>query len=322
MSDSGEIKGIDVSRKQADILDLLRSYPFAGGNITLIQIETIEMEGKSLDVLLILNSEKVPYYLEPRGKKYKVIKEGLIYSRRGDSNTPLDKNSEPSVIEYLWKKRFGIDITPKERVVKLLSRKNEWEHNGQEYFHSVYPEFTISITLDNDCNHPQFYSYVMMNSSTKYRDIEVKYRGVTLYTDQEVVLDSGRYVTSVPEWESLCFDDFHHENYPYKYYIKGDIKYKLHEFLLKKTSEEALLAHKRFLSVVLLFDSEVEKEQFNNYLLLNEEFFLRKLNEKQDNNYIEYGNIKERKEAQKRIATGKILKEMLEEFRINKKMRV
>jgi len=107
VSDHGEIKGVsnDEGRKtQAMIVDMLRNASFAGGNVPFITIETITLNSKEIDVLIIKNSDNTPFYLE---KKYKdgqtCIPAGTIYTRRQDTNTPIDSVASQQEVEYLWR---------------------------------------------------------------------------------------------------------------------------------------------------------------------------------------------------------------------------
>ncbi|MED3089731.1 AlbA family DNA-binding domain-containing protein [Bacillus toyonensis] len=107
VSDNGEIIGIneDNRRKQADILDWLSNTVFAGDNTPEVKVDTIEIEGKEIDILTIFNSYNVPYYLKSKSNKYRNIKEGYIYTRVGDKNTPINQNASIQQIEMLWKKK-------------------------------------------------------------------------------------------------------------------------------------------------------------------------------------------------------------------------
>ena len=50
----------------------------------------------------------------------RIIRPYHIYTRVVDSNTEIDKNADLNDVEYLWRKRFGIDRSPKERLMILL----------------------------------------------------------------------------------------------------------------------------------------------------------------------------------------------------------
>lgn len=103
VSDNGDIVGINDEnrREQSSIIDLLANTVFAGDNTPRIQIDTINIEHKKVDILTIFNSNNVPYYLKSKSKKYNSIKEGYIYTRVGDRNTPINQNATIQQIEML-----------------------------------------------------------------------------------------------------------------------------------------------------------------------------------------------------------------------------
>lgn len=110
VSDDGEIIGCkDENRvKQASILDLLSNTVFAGDITPEIKVETITIDCKEIDILTVFNSFNVPYYLKKKSRKHSNIKEGYIYTRVGDKNTPINQNANIQQIEMLWKKRLGL----------------------------------------------------------------------------------------------------------------------------------------------------------------------------------------------------------------------
>lgn len=117
-------------RNQQGIVDILRSVSYAGSVRPRIELRTITLEQHEIDVLIIKNTYNVPYYLEkqyqdtkvrsPEGKKIgRIVRPFHIYTRVVDNNTEIDKNADINDVEYLWRKRFGIDLSPKERLMLL-----------------------------------------------------------------------------------------------------------------------------------------------------------------------------------------------------------
>ena len=66
-----EIKGLttEQSKSQANIIDLLRKVPFANNSYPDIYLETIVLERKKLDVLIIKDRSEKPYYLSNKYQK-------------------------------------------------------------------------------------------------------------------------------------------------------------------------------------------------------------------------------------------------------------
>lgn len=145
VSDDGKVIGVGEENriKQAGILDLLANTVFAGDNIPEIRVDTMRLEDKEIDVLTVMNSFNVPYYLKSKCKKHNNIKEGYIYSRIGDKNTPTNQNATIQQIEMLWKKRLGLTQPHLDQIVQRLENKIEWEQNENGYYNIYKPEFML-----------------------------------------------------------------------------------------------------------------------------------------------------------------------------------
>lgn len=70
VSDDLQIKGMQKPRtKQADIIDTIANLAFAGDVYPKMEVNTIEIGGYELDVLIVFNVENTPLYLKkPYGK--------------------------------------------------------------------------------------------------------------------------------------------------------------------------------------------------------------------------------------------------------------
>lgn len=130
-------------RKQEDILDMLSNTMFAGDNSPEVRVDTLWLEGVEIDVLTVLNSFNVPFYLKCKSKKYNNIKEGYIYTRVGDKNTPINQNAGIQQIEMLWKKRLGLTQPPLEQIISRLDNKSEWAWHEETRYNIYKPEFML-----------------------------------------------------------------------------------------------------------------------------------------------------------------------------------
>ncbi len=137
-----------------NLTDMLRSKHWADG-MPQVRVAPIGFGGSTVDVLLISHDdETVPYYLTrdyPEGKK--TVRAGVVYSRDADSNTPLNGSATALAVEKLWRRHFGLDKTPLERLPQLLKEPEKWrqtlpvlardeEDCGYCYCHEDFPEFT------------------------------------------------------------------------------------------------------------------------------------------------------------------------------------
>ena len=277
VSDNGEVKGIagDENRKnQADIIDLLRNQKFAGRIPPFVKLETILYFDKEIDVLIIFNSNQVPYYLEEQFVRDKTkILPGVIYTRRQDSNTPIDGIASIYEIEHLWRRRFGLDRLPFDKLRNFIKDKHLWENNSVGRYYKLQPEFTfVEVNNSEDRRRNVFYAFTQMNESHYFQKYQFRYHQTILYESEMVVMDSGRYITSTPNLEVLDFDNEQHSapNFlSYNYYTRDSIEWDIHKFLFDSDNHEAVISNRRFLKVILIFDNESEKEEFNRYLREN-----------------------------------------------------
>lgn len=334
ITDELKIRGIgaeDMRRKQSDILDTLSALPFAGDNIPKIEIKTISMLSDfeqdklvDIDVLIVFNSYSTPYYLKRVKKDYeRVMLPGCIYSRVGDRNTPNKGNADIVLIEMLWRKRFGLTKPSLEFIMDSLSRKLEWnEYNGSWY--NIYkPEYVLKIRdddtdIDSDLTSKQpkyeFYSYSQTNESTTFGVLEIISSKTVLKHFDIVCLDSGRLLVPTPEWGSINTYNSVEKDF-YKYYIINSQRYQVLNFMYEPQNFEQHNAFEHLMDVVLLFESENEKNLFENYVYSQKENFLSKVETCNKYDYIDAGNNKISEVFKRRLRVGFVLNEMLINFR-------
>lgn len=274
-------------RNQQNLIDFLKEKSFFMNIRPKIQLVTLEILNHQVDVLIVYNTLDTPFHLTSDYKEQgRIVKANYIYTRVGDTNTDINKSADPNHIEFLWKKRFGLHLSPFEKLRFNLKNKKDWIHTKETYYHKLNPEYTIS-PIDDDSNSAEFYSYVMTNNSTTYEMLNIKYFGTTLYNRQTVFLDGGRYHTVIPTWGFIQSETYHQRADSFKYFIKEDISYDLHVFLLNQDSDEAMSAHQNFMEVVLLFQNENEKNNFINYIENHYKLFEETLSSIKDNyNYL------------------------------------
>lgn len=322
VSDTGEIVGVSEEnrRKQVHILDLLSNTVFAGDNIPEIRLDTIEIEGKEIDVLTIFNSYTVPYYLKTKCKKYNNIREGYIYTRIGDRNTPINQNASIQQIEMLWKKRLGLTQPPLIQIVNRLKNKSEWIENDGTHYNIYKPEFKLVEEYDDDDDNKtgQFYVYSQYNSKFLYKNLKIMCNETVLKEFELVVLDSGKYKTAVPKWGYAGYDEWRHNHkYTYKYFLKDSIDYKLQQFFFDTENEEEVYAKRRFDEVILYYENDEEKSAFEFYIENKQSLIESYVIEADEKYYeIDTNNEMEAKEYRRRLSIGLALNRALQEFRI------
>lgn len=153
------ISGDENRKNQENIIGFLSSQIWSGEEMPDVDVKTIEITGKEIDVLIIHNSNATPYYLlkdyektEVSKKSKTVIHAGVIYSRIGDRNTSSAECATKQAVEFLWKKRFGLVGSDNIKVIRRLQNINSW-YSSDEYdtfFNREYSD--IRIERDNSYN--------------------------------------------------------------------------------------------------------------------------------------------------------------------------
>lgn len=302
----------ELRKNQQNIIDFLKSKSFSNDTRPKINLVTLNIYQHSVDVLIVYNTLETPYYLT---KDYKdnnrIVRANYIYTRVGDTNTDIDKSADSNHVEYLWKKRFGIHLTPFEKLRYILSQKDKWEVTENVSYYIQNPEYTLVRDIDDDhrCS-AEFYAYNMTDTNVMYGTISANYSGTKLYDNQTVSLDGGRYITVVPEWGTISQDKYHHNIDFFKYFVKDDILYDLHRYLINTDSYDAVYAYKRFMEVVLLFENDYEKECFITYVESNLDLFENTISSNKSN--YDYLDIEspEKEQVIRRLKVAKALKEM------------
>jgi predicted HTH transcriptional regulator len=136
---TGEVVGVENDRNrknQQQLVDQLKDKKFASGMRPMIELVSLSIEEHTVDVLIIKNSNHTPYFLtedysydEPGQSdpnKKKTVHANYIYTRICDTNTPIDMSADIDKVEYLWRKRFGIDKPILDRYKILLGTPDDW----------------------------------------------------------------------------------------------------------------------------------------------------------------------------------------------------
>ena len=134
-------------RTQADIATLFRdnARKFFQSRFPTFYLREIEINGALVDVLVIEDEPKKPYYLVERVER---LAAHHIYTRVCDTNTASDAAAQPHEIERMWRERFGLDEPASERAKRLLAEPEaRWISEEDGLFvcchHRVFPEFTL-----------------------------------------------------------------------------------------------------------------------------------------------------------------------------------
>ena len=306
----------DKERKNTqNIVDFLRSKKFAGDIRPRVTVETVIIEGKQLDVLVIHNSNDTPFYLK---EKYKKVRKYNIYTRVQDTNTPVNSSADNSHVELLWKKRFGLSLTPLERCNLYLGDKDGWEQSefyNERYHYKLFPEFTIDTDFESEETRDgnEYYMFNQTNMNASWASVSIRYYHTTIFQVLAVCLDGARYLAITPDRSLLKIGK--HKVY-YGYMNEDSIRYALKNFFYDENREDTRWAHRIYIENILIFKNDNERTLFEEFVRENwNDSYEKKINNINQPYIPEDGlNYKLMEDTYKIV---QIMQEMLIQFRRN-----
>ncbi|WP_321992533.1 ATP-binding protein [Marispirochaeta aestuarii] len=163
ISNDGNIIGLNPKvenrKRKSDYIDFLRNIKFSGDERPKIEVETIIIENKEIDIIIIMDDSNKTYYLsEDYRDENKVVKDNFIYTRVGDTNTPINKSADKNIIENMWKEKFNMDLTPNQKYIKLLLDYDNWKYDGiSKAYYDPDLEYSLEIIDDEENNEGLFW---------------------------------------------------------------------------------------------------------------------------------------------------------------------
>ena len=213
VEDSGvavqSIKHDGGRRTQADIAGLFRDNAgkFFQSRFPTFHLRTIEIGGKQVDVLIIEDEPKKPYYLVERIRN---VCRHHIYTRVCDTNTPIDQAAQPHEIERMWRERFGLDAPALEKAKRCLAEPTAWTEsyeNGNVCCHNdVFPEFTLKAAsaeedrLDSSQEWTRGEAQSDNNHAGRY---ELRCHQTLLRRIHYVTFDDNKKCIVAPDWRPI-----------------------------------------------------------------------------------------------------------------------
>nr|WP_302578126.1 ATP-binding protein [Methanobrevibacter arboriphilus] len=248
-------------KDQTDLLDFLQTKRFAGDNIPEIELITIEIKNRDIDVIVIKNKNLKPYYLTNDYRdKSENVRAHYIYTRNRDKNTSKDKSANINDIEIMWKQRFGLDL-------------DDTIHLGSD-------DFLVLETLEKVTENEYLNFKINISSLNKLLD-EHSLSEEKISDSLDILQEKGFITieaTAITKYIKLTKEGliaiFKHEK-TYNNYVKEISSAIINEGL---TSHQDIFTQKKLPMLVV----EVILEDFNdkNYIILNRvlirEYFLSK----------------------------------------------
>lgn len=250
-------------RNQQGTIDILKNIAFSGGVRPRIEVHTIIIENHEIDVLIVKDSLNVPYYIEREySDKSKKVRPYHIYTRVADTNTPIDKQADINDIEFLWRKRFGIDLSIMERLNILLEEYDKWifDWGNKKYcYHKDYPEFQIVRTGDfiqDWVPAAAFYIHPGMHSAK----LNIMYHSTVIYETELWAFDE--YRKYLPKATNSTVKN--QQEFWYSYYCIDTIEGKLLKIFTHGTCD--LSSREPNYNQFLVFENKEEKSNFDAFL--------------------------------------------------------
>jgi hypothetical protein len=203
VGDDRQLHGVatdDKRKTNANVQDFLR-----GANLNRIptcRLESHEIGGVTIDVLTIKNRPDKPFYVtkdyDHHGER---VRNGVVYTRLGDTNIPKKECAPEDHVELMWRERFGLGLSPLERVERLLDRPDDWiKIEGDAFlYHRQFPEFTI---VDGETLNEKFieaWTKLYPDKSARSFEVQLRYLSTMLERFTFVACDGERYRIPLPE---------------------------------------------------------------------------------------------------------------------------
>jgi len=218
VSDDFTINGVENATegrmKKPNIIQLIGTKEFAQ-YWPLVDLQTIELRGHEVDVLIIKKSNKVPYYLSQAFKHHgKTVAAGVVYGRRGCSKFGTDRATPPDMIDKLYRIRYGLDGSIMERLHSLLDDFenwgcfdvwNKWVSGGDwgndiHIYHKHFPEFQIKREIkEHEWAREPIMCFYSSPRSVEYV-AAIYYHSTVIYEFKLIALDAYRLHIPAPSF--------------------------------------------------------------------------------------------------------------------------
>ncbi len=269
VDDEFHIIGVENDTGRRDLKgfrDLLRDKSFAGGVRPEINLLNFVMEGHEIDVLVVMNSISVPFYLtvdyKSGGKK---VSKYSIYVRVNDTNTAIDSCADINHIEYIWRKRLGVDLPTKKRFERLLEDHENWVQdwgNKDEAYHQLNPEYRIVSSPDN-MKGIEPISVFFPDMNMWFSKLKLYCHSTTIYETDLWMFDGFRVILPAANRHMVSFKPMIF----FDFYDLSTFDGKLYSLI--KSCEGNRPRLDTHIPIFLEFDSNDEMLNFNKFLLEN-----------------------------------------------------
>ena len=124
-----------------------------------------------------------------------------MYTRLGDTNIPLNESAQESQIELMWRERFGIGLSPLEKIKILLQKPDEWVRvdDDRQIYHKQCPEFTIREGAIKKEDFEETWTEKFFKITAQSFEVELRFFETILAKRIFVRCDGNRFQIPLPE---------------------------------------------------------------------------------------------------------------------------
>ena len=189
----------------------------------------------------------------------------MVSNDRGrvvDNNTAIDKQADINDIEFLWRKRFGIDLSIMERLNRLLDDTDKWvfDWGNKKYcYHINSPEFQIVQMEDMQQGWvpaAAFYAHPVMY----FARLNVMYHNTTIY--ESVLWSFDEFRKYLPEARNSGVKN--KMDFWYSYYLLDSIEGKMLKIFTHRSCD--ISSREPNYHQILIFENEDQKKEFDMYV--------------------------------------------------------
>ena len=233
------LHAIDASngrRTQADIASLFRdnARKFFQSRFPTLHLHEMEINGTAIDVLVIEDEPKKPYYLVENIEK---VRAHHVYTRVCDTNTPVTSSAQPHEIERMWRERFGLDAPALERARRCLGEPATWTVREEDGFvcchHNVFPEFTLRATSAEEHidSSQEWTRGEIVTEGNHAAWFELRYHQTMLRRIHYVTFDDSKKNMVAPDWKPVGKGRFY-------FYSANSVEYAVQHFWTERDGRD------------------------------------------------------------------------------------
>ncbi len=244
IDDDGKSVGIEVDigrRKSNQFMNWLEKIPF--NKRPVIEFDTIKKNGLEFDVITIRNLRFKPYFLrenykDKKSSKKTIVRAGVVYTRIGDTNTPIDKCSDDFALEKMFRERLYIEAPSIVRIEKYLADLSSWKYGYDEqerlfFYYEYFSEFTVLFSRKHKEHFDEPWVKHFPDRKASSDNVYLKYHGTVLYETVAVWCDGYRFLTIIPNiWSnSRDFSEDKVQVYLSYYFLTSSLEHLINKMI-------------------------------------------------------------------------------------------